>query len=447
MLKCFTFVSFCCLSLFITTVTCAQKINSVHINSPREKGLIVLSSGDTLSGQISYSRYKHLYSKIKFERDTEKVFKQYNSQTLRAFYLSESNQLFISGDSLKKFASGNLIGSEGNFLKALVTGRASLYQFLALSKPTYYMTTEQMAVLLDKGLENSKHIDGRLYKLNEKPFQKTLKKLLSDCIRDTLLTLKYNESELVGLIDKYNRCSNSPSKMYGSESKKVLLGVTAGYLISNLSFIDKNARVRPYGYSTLAPYGSYDLSPLLNQHSESTSFYAGISLSVLFADNKHFSFNSQFIFVNRKWDSDLFKIDAQYIDIPMTFQYNFNIDNKFQPTLGLGVDFATSVKSKLENDDLVWDFYREPAKNGSTDTWPAVIPVTMPAIFENEFKPTMIVPVVTAGFDIVNKNSIVSLNYKIGYPASITNSPLYKSSVSNQLFSVTVSGLFKKNRN
>lgn len=427
-----------CLALFQDGLAQTEAL----INQPREKGYIVLAAGDTLRGFIYNSSNKKLYKRIRFQESLNQPLRDYDPSSVKAFYLTESRQMFISGDLLKKFKKkGNYAGSEGVFLKVIVRGSASLYQY-AGAHTVYFVTTDQRAEVLEKGTKQKTQVGTNYYSVETKPYQKTLQRLFSDCLKDTF-SLAFSSFALTSIVERYNTCKGVQSYTFGKQRSKVFIGFTAGMNDSMLKFEDKNAVVPPYGFPLLAPHGSYDLTPITQETYKSRTFYGGLTISLYPNWNKHVSVNAQLAYAKRKWNAGRVDLNLNYVEIPLCIRYNFNIGNKVQPVVGGGFNTALSVKPNNNDDTYKWNFHRESVKLGQ-DAFPAVFQVTMPVILENEFNPNFFFPFALVGLDIINTNSIISLDFRIGFRGSLTKSPMYESQVTSNTFLISYTPFWKK---
>lgn len=408
-----------------------------YINNPEEDGYIVLATRDTVKGYISFIREKELYTRVKFRKNQNEPYQNFGPEAIDYFFLENEGELFVSKRVLgEQHPTVDSVASSA-FVRVMVQGPASLYSYTQNAKPKYLISNSEMLALLQKGNDRSKNVNGRLYN-SEKPFQRTLRKLLSKCASVSPL-LKYNTYDLRSIVTSYNDCSKVPSTKYTPRKSKTMFGFTLGYLNSNLEFNDQKAIVKPYGYTDSAPYGSYDLDFLLNKNFKNSTFTFGISLTNFTKDNKHLSFNTMINYTNRKWSSDYFSVDVDYLEIPLSINYNFGLNANIQPKLGIGVNLATPISKKMESSDIEWQFYRTKKIIGGGDTWPSMLPVNMPVIFSDQFKPGMITPMINLGIDVKGMTTMLSITFSQGLPASITKSELYKSSVSYQMVTLNYS--------
>jgi len=413
-----------------------------YITAPEEEGYIILATLDTIKGYISFIREKDLYTNMKFRKNKDEPYKKIDPETVDYFFIKDGGGLFASKRVLEEQHPTVDSIASSPFVRVLVRGPASLYSFSFGGKSKYLVSNGVTIALLQKGNNRSKNIDGSLYNSGNKPYQKTLRKLLFQCTSVSPL-LKYNYYDLSSLVTSYNDCSKMATEKYKIRKSKTMFGITLGYLSSDLKFKDQNAIVKPYNYSDAAPYGSYDVDFLLNETLKSSSFTLGLSLTNFVKDNKHVYINTMINYVNRRWSSDYFNIKADYLDIPLSINYNFGLANNIQPKLGVGVNLAVPISEKLESSDVSWEFYRTTVRQGAGDTWPSMLPVTMPVIFRDQFKPRMITPIINLGVDVKNGTSLLSITLSQGLPSSVTKSEIYKSSISYQMVTVTYSFLYK----
>lgn len=407
-----------------------------YLNGHEEKGYIILPTNDTISGYISFIREKELYQAIKFRKNKKEDYKSFNSENLNYFFFEDEGELFVSKRILQvQHPTVDSIASD-SFVKVLTRGAASLYSYSIGGKTKYLVSDGTTISPLNKGSNQSKSIDGKLYTSGNKPYQKTLKRLFSKCTSISP-TLKYSIYDFNSVITSYNDCLKSPYKQFKTRKSKTLIGFNLGYLSSQLEFKDKGAILKPYGYSNSAPEGSYDLDFLLNEKVTSSAFSFGLSVTTLVKDNKHFYFNTNINYVTRKWRFDFFNTTINYFDIPASINYNFGLESGIQPKIGIGVNLALPVSKKLESPEVDWEFYR----TSWSLTWPSMLPVNMPVIFTDQFKPTMLSPFINLGVDIKNGKSMLSVTFSQGLPSSITSSSIYKTSVSYQMVTLNYSFL------
>lgn len=426
------------------TVSLLTSINSQaqYLNSPEEKGYIILPTNDTIKGYISFIREKELYQQIMFRKTKQEDYQSYNGENLNFFFIEDESELFVSKRILQvQHPTVDSIASD-SFVKVLTRGVASLYSYSIGGKTKYLVSDGTTISPLNRGSNQSKSIDGKLYTSGNKPYQKTLKKLFAKCTSISP-TLKYSIYDFNSVITSYNGCLKSSYKQFKTRKSKTLIGFNLGYLSSQLEFKDKGAILKPYGYSDSAPEGSYDLDFLLSEKAISSTFSFGLSVTTLLKDNKHLYFNTNVNYVTRKWRFDFFNTTINYFDIPASINYNFGILSGIQPKLGIGINLAFPLTKKLESPEVDWQFYRTPQSQGGGDTWPRMLPVNMPVVFDDQFKPSMITPFINLGVDIKSGTSMVSITLSQGLPSSITSSNIYRSSVSYQMVTLNYSTQYK----
>jgi len=409
-----------------------------QVNSPAEKGYLVTAAGDTLRGFLHYSNVNVLYKKVGFSPSIDGPKTTYEPASANGFYLEKTNQMFMSGKLLPNTTY------KGMFIRVLVAGQIDLLRIPGKSNSSFIVRKGDTIKKLNAGRKETKTIGNYSYQVDKKPYLADLQQLFADCIKDTL-TVKYSGPHLSAAVSRYNSCMKSESKTFAESNKSQwTFGFALSAITSTLNFEDKKTVILPYQYPSGAPTGRYDLTELTKATDSYLSIAAGVTATLYPRGLKNWSFMSEFLLSSRKWKGSRVDVNLGYIQVPVSLRYNFLTSKAMQPVLGIGADLAFCYKSKYNKTSYSWDFHRDsPARSG--DTFPAIFDVDMPTFLEKEFNPGMVMPFVSAGLEHHGRSAIISASYRYEFSGAITRSPLYRTPVTNQVFTVSAS-FVRKNK-
>ncbi len=411
-----------------------------QVNSPIEKVKITYVNGATTEGEIYVIRPKDIFSPVKYKTSSGDWI-LLNGKSVESIVLLQSQQRFVSYNYITKNIESPS-NSTSTFYKVLIEGDASLYYSLdSLKREFYYIKKETTLLRVTKKKKSSTYIDGKNYVKEDKANQIKINGLLSDCLPDKSLFV-FSEMNLIKKVIAYNTCKKSTFEKAGLDKAKIVLGGVVGYSFSTIKFKDEHSLESPYGYSSsLLVKGTNDLSSLENEILKQSSFSIGLAFSIFPKWNKHFSFEFQPQLISRQWtsESQKFKMECSYLELPTVLKMNFNIKKYFQPTLGLGLNPSISLQSKYNSAPLTLGFTQESLQQYSSNGFIKITKVDRPIILPGEYSPSQQRIVTSAGFDLFTNRSKIGFNYRYEFLGSLTNSRIYTTSVSSQSILISFS--------
>jgi len=156
-----TFI-FCLVLLFISITTNAQR--------DFRSGYIILSSGDTLRGEIDFARDARMSQSCLFRIDKNVAPRNYSPDEIKAYRLDDG----------RYFISENIPGRGRIFLEYLVDGKLNIYHDADLRNEYYYVRKEGDSIRELKKGGRIKEVDGVQYKLPPLEAQGLLSALTND---------------------------------------------------------------------------------------------------------------------------------------------------------------------------------------------------------------------------------------------------------------------------
>lgn len=395
-------------------------------NKPIEKGYIINSVKDTIEGEFYYVKARKLYKSVSFRNEGTRDFVQLTPDSIRAYYLAETGQMYISG---KHF----LRKKPDRFLLVITRGDLSLFVSSGTSnRSTYWAVKDSILSELKKIDDKTTNIYGGAYKIHDRPYLKVLTDLTQDCIKDHIdFELNYYSLRNFGL--NYADCKGESISTYKERKSKTLFGYTIGLVNTPLTFVDLKAVVKPYERSSLAPYGTYDLSTLDDQTINTSTLFFGFSFTTYPASLKTIAFDFQFNLAGRKWSlpSEGIKFQNFYAEMAPALQYYLRPGKELQLFIDIGLTIGLSLSSKFESQPVTKTFVRESPPTGS-DTWPLEFPVSLPLFEKAEYKPTFYSPFVSLGLSFPVNKAILTVGYRYGMNATLTKNPLIDTSLGYQ---------------
>ncbi|MFY0593381.1 hypothetical protein [Roseivirga sp.] len=241
--------------LKIATVLSLLILTSFKASCQRgyQNGYVINSSQERLEGEVKFLINKSRYKTVRFKQNGQVL--QFNANDIKE-YGTKDGFRFIS----------TLI--EGEFVEVLVTGEISLYK----SKKGYlYTDSDQSINLLYEETSVNSLNNGILTSINSK-WKADLLKNMSSCAyinTETIRDLKLRESQLVTLIDEFNKCSQGTSLVNKAKIKPIHksaginLGLTTTTVISDIngsstipSYLETESKI-----SSISGGLTFDFSP------------------------------------------------------------------------------------------------------------------------------------------------------------------------------------------
>jgi hypothetical protein len=191
---------------------------TIHAQEPvLEPGFLVMPNSDTIDGFVHRFRDATLSKQVVFqESEQQQTNKTYSPFEVKGFGLINGGIYFESVKYTKWVESNNQV--ETRFGKLMLDGGASLYEVVILeeekSKIKVNMTELDRAYILKKDtawytLDQYVIQDDRTGMFRVIPrYKGMLTLVMQDCPKylDNVHKLVFNEKEIIGLVQKYNKC-------------------------------------------------------------------------------------------------------------------------------------------------------------------------------------------------------------------------------------------------
>lgn len=254
--------------------------NAQANSTAKISGYIVLNTGDTIRGDFNEQNWNTTPSSISFS-DSAGNFRKLTVNDISAFGTSDMEyetwkvDLNISSQENMQIMSTEpspALKSSILFLKVLVRGSASLYQYTdAESHNHFFIRKSEPSPISLTDHKYLSIVDGKESVVENARYKKELNFHLIDCtgISEQLLNLQYNAGQLTKVIINYNRCKDpnyiikklKKIKKFSSE-----LRIHSGVTLHKLTF-----------ESTDSYYHGFTLTKFPN----STDPYFGISFNLV----------------------------------------------------------------------------------------------------------------------------------------------------------------------
>lgn len=290
-------------------------------------GVVVLTRGDTIKGQLSVSAIAALECQL---MTPDGRSEKYGADQVVSFY--------IPGELYFQRAS---INDEWVFMNVLASGQASLLE----RRGVFYLRDQDNKVTPLEILEQKRVVEGRDYVVRLENYKQVLRDKLTDCAaaQGDIGAVDLSKRSLTRLINKYNSCFKSGSEVVAEGSSKK--NVIKPHITLGLEYSFQATRIGklPIQYGSNATE-----SNLIKFQGQS---YPGVylqvntslrGLSLLFSfHSPSYSFMTRRQFVDQTKTGPVtseYKYDIKYRAnvIPVMITYSLGNNRIVQPTMGLG---------------------------------------------------------------------------------------------------------------
>jgi outer membrane protein with beta-barrel domain len=221
-------------------------------------GYIVTNQNDTIKGLIDDKDWDLSPDTIYFGNDIDSVTNKYSSHDIKAFgvddkyfYISKNVKIDMSPNrtyELKPMEKGDQIlvdtMNKQLFLNVLISGKISLYYYKDFNGKEHFFCQKNKDTTVELVLQRYiMQEQAGLIQHNVDRYKYILSYYMNDCesAKDDIKNLNLNESSLISIVSKYNRCFNSDFNTYikQQEPSGVKFGIVGGISNTNLSFSGK----------------------------------------------------------------------------------------------------------------------------------------------------------------------------------------------------------------
>ena len=327
-------ISFCCL-------------NSLIAQQNYLDGKIITKQGDSIFGFIDYQQWDRSPSTIKFLKGNSDDPVKYGPELLHSFQVAndlyESRQITVSESPRK---TGNITYeteykpvNKTVFLLVLVSGNASLYQYVdEMGTDHYYIETQKQPLLeliYFKYLVEENGIRG--IKENTK-FKGQIIAYLNNCreLHGQIEKANYNSSSLSKIVVEYNKCVNADKfYVHKIEKTKYRFGAFAGATLTRL-YLGNNNYNSGFDYTVYPVLG---VSMVIEPN-------RGRGKWTLYTDLNYTGFNYKTNYTVFMTESRIEKYELRYsctyLKLAIMGRFNF-VGHKVIPYIGGGGFFAKSI--------------------------------------------------------------------------------------------------------
>ncbi|ARS36204.1 porin family protein [Pontibacter actiniarum] len=204
------------------------------------KGFIV-QNGDTLRGYIDYRGDRRNAQFATFKQTLQGPEQRFTPEDISAYGYEVEQKLFESKTILPASETEQ---AQRHFLKTLIKGKASLYQYRDAADEAHYYLSMENGPLLELTQTEYTRKDpktGRTYNATNKVFVGTLGNAFADCpnLKEAQLkNLELKESSLAAITRQYNMCV-APASVQHEQKKvksKLTVGPVAAFYSTSLNF-------------------------------------------------------------------------------------------------------------------------------------------------------------------------------------------------------------------
>ncbi|MEZ4945134.1 MAG: outer membrane beta-barrel protein [Cyclobacteriaceae bacterium] len=346
-------------TLFITISAKSQTTNW-------QPGFIIPSGRDTIKGFIDFKDWKQNPKHILFKDLNSKEF-SYSANSISYFYISTFDEFYhgniittdqssLRSNDVINLINQNIIKTDTVFLKVLVDGKISLFEFNDGNRLHYLYDDgtriRELEVKKKRALQTSNTYGVATINL----YKEQLKSLMKDCsrINSDINNLTYGSKGLTNIFREYHECSSFPIS-YINQSKdkfKFKFGIGTGVQITSIR-LDSEV-----GFPTIS---SNDYSTPINP-------IIGISGEIIIPKNREsWSIANDLIFSNYSstvntqiqsgaaiYTSDV-KIKFSYIKLMNLIRYKFITNRTLLPFLNFGISNSFALNSEFHSTREITD--------------------------------------------------------------------------------------------
>jgi hypothetical protein len=317
----------------IALCCCMAFASAAVAQSDYKPGFVVLSSGDTLQGQVSY-RTDMTGSSIGYKASEQAKTATYTARDIAGYgFPGDRNyrtRILDHADTLP---------AEPVFMQELVRGTLSLYVY----KTTYFVEKRdnpdklhKLYITKETYINSNKAVAQR----DVNHHVRTLNTLMQDCFEmfQRVERVKLAEKSLVDLVTAYNSCAGDTQEQTTfKESQKwfaIRPGVVAGMSHTSLHFSARDERYLHLDYADFNSntHPTFGVSLLL--YSPRINKNASLLIEGRYAKNS-FQADPSYVWFEAYYDNEIsFDLDA--FKLTTAFRYDFS-GKTLQPFLNVGV--------------------------------------------------------------------------------------------------------------
>jgi hypothetical protein len=209
---------------------------------------IVTLSGDTVTGLFDYREWKMNPTVVKFKKEGDAKIEEFGPDELNAFLFYDEAFVCRTVTITKSPRKSYELSLETEypsqtktvFLRVLVAGKASLYQYIdANNKDHYYIETFEKPLLELIYFKYQKEEYFEMVVKENKKYIGQLTVYLDGCpeIREQINKTAYKDKDLRQLVVAYNKCKNETGfYVYKAPATNFKIGIFAGISVSGLNF-------------------------------------------------------------------------------------------------------------------------------------------------------------------------------------------------------------------
>lgn len=305
-----------------------------------QPGVVVLSSGDTLSGKLSLNALRSFTCEF---MDQQGNTHKYTPYDLKSFFIP--GELYYESMRFKEDDVTKL-----EFMSVVVSGRADLLEY----KGFFYLRDEYDQVHPLRVIERTQKVDGREYVVRTDEYKTILREKLTGCntIQKSIGATSMSKRPLMKLINQYNSCFGEVTTTKESRltpKSKFIVGVNYHLIKTELTSISnywkgKSAFDKPYSQNS--PGISLFYSP---RYAKGLAFHLGFYKT-------SYSFQAYDVTLEEGEGTDGFTVPMSFshtfsgeynaFAIPLMLQYSFFADRRIQPYVGggMGLHFISNFK-------------------------------------------------------------------------------------------------------
>lgn len=332
---------------------------SVQAQIKFEEGYIIKKGNERMTCWIKNLDWRNNPKEIEYKREENGTIETANWSNLKEFGFTNQKVKFISAwikldrssekqNSLSR-SSEPVYSEEGQFLRVLVQGDASLYLFEDENSYKFFYSYNGSEI---EPLIFKSYIEGTEIRANEEYKNQLYTNLKCEAItRDLLRATRYRDNDLIALFEKYNTCKN-PSGTATAFKQEIVrknpfhLAIRAG--LNNNSFtFDSNTKNfgEPY-----VDFGS-KMSLRIGAEFEYILPIYGNKWAIIL-EPSYQSFKSEVV-----QDNYTHSIDYKSLDFPVGIRYYFHLNDNSAIFLNGILSYNMNLSSKF-----VYTVYTKPTE-------------------------------------------------------------------------------------
>lgn len=338
--------------LLITTLTTQAQIKF-------EEGYIIKKGNERMSCWIKNLDWRNNPKEIEYKREENGTIETANWSNLKEFGFTNQKVKFISAwikldrssekqNSLSR-SSEPVYSEEGQFLRVLVQGDASLYLFEDENSYKFFYSYNGSEI---EPLIFKSYLEGTEIRANEEYKNQLYTNLKCEAItRDLLRATRYRDNDLIALFEKYNTCKN-PSEA-ATTFKQEIVRKSALHLSARIGLNTTSASFDSNSKNFGEPYVDFG---------NKMTFRIGAELEYilplygnkwsLILEPSFQSYKSEIV-----QDGYTHSLDYKSLDIPVGVRYYMHLNDKSALFINGIFSYNIDLGSKL-----VYTVYKQPTE-------------------------------------------------------------------------------------